>query len=160
MSSTPSKAERGSSANGAARRTARYKRVDLVRLDRAHRDQLLSQHVQRVSRVKGGLDATLHHAARGRGGGQQIGLVLGHQHALRRAAHVVMRTTDALQARRDRGRRFDLHDQVDRADVEPELERRGCDDRRQQAGFESLFDHLALFSRDRAVMRERELLAG
>ncbi len=104
--------------------------VYLVRLDRAHGDQLLGEHVERVSRIKRGLDAARKHAARGGRGGWQIGLVLRHQHALGRAADVVLRATDSLQARSDRRRGFDLHDQIDGADVEPELERRGSDDRR------------------------------
>ncbi len=131
--------------------------VDVVGLDRAHGDQLLSQHIQRVSWVKGGLDPALQHAARGRSGRQQIGLVLRHQHALRGAAHMMMSASDALQSRGDRGRRFDLHHQIHRTNVEPELERRGRDDRGQRPGFEPLLDHLPLFSRDRAVVRERDL---
>ena len=38
---------------------------------------------------------------------------------------------DALQRDRDRARRAELHDEVDRADVDSEFERRRCDDRAQ-----------------------------
>ena len=49
------------------------------------------------------------------------------QPALRRAAEVVARAADALEQRRDRARRAELHDEIDRADVDAELERRGRD---------------------------------
>ena len=45
-------------------------------------------------------------------------------------------TSDSLEPARHRGRRFDLHHQVDRAHVDAELERRRGDEAAQRAGLE------------------------
>jgi hypothetical protein len=86
--------------------------------------------------------------------------VLGKEDAARHAAHLVMRAPEPLQTARDARRSGDLDHQIDRAHVDAQLERRGRDDARQRARLEPLLHHLTLFARDRAVMRERELLAG
>src|SRR6185437_1555368 len=67
---------------------------------------------------------------------------------------------DALEARRDRGRRLDLHDEIDGADVDAELQRAGGDDGGQLAALEAVLDHEARVLGDRAVVREGDLLAG
>ena len=56
------------------------------------------------------------------------------QPTLRRARATVVRAADALQERGDAARRTDLAHELDRADVDAELERRGGDERAQVAG--------------------------
>ena len=102
--------------------------VDLVHADDGH--DLLREDVERVLRIERLLDAPLHHPRGARRGGKEISTVLGEDHPARDGTDRVTRAADALQARGDGRRRLDLHDEVDGADVEPELERRGGDDRR------------------------------
>ena len=76
---------------------------------------------------------------------EQVAAVLREDHALRStASDLVAGAADALQAARDRRRRLDLDDEIDRAHVDAELERRGGDDRAQRAGFQQIFDFHAL----------------
>jgi hypothetical protein len=62
--------------------------------------------------------------------------------------------------RGDRRRRLDLHDEIDRAHVDAELEGAVATRRRQLAGLEAIFDDRALLLREGAVVREHELFAG
>ena len=64
---------------------------------------------------------------------------------------------DPLHAARDRGRRLDLDDQVDRAHVDAELERARGHERRKPPGLEIVFDPQPLLARDRAMVRVDEL---
>ena len=57
---------------------------------------------------------------------------------------LVAAAADALQAARDRRRRLDLDDQIDRAHVDAEFERRGGDQRLKRARLEEVFDLAAL----------------
>src|SRR4029077_11927283 len=72
--------------------------------------------------------------------------------ALRRALDGVARTADPLQKGRDRARRTDLAHEVDIADIDAELERRGGDERLQLAGFQALFGVEAALLGKAAVM--------
>ena len=67
---------------------------------------------------------------------------------------------DALQAACDRLRRLDLDDEVDRAHVDPELERRGGDEARDLALLEQLLDLDPLLAREGAVVGARDLALG
>ena len=67
---------------------------------------------------------------------------------------------DALHAARDRRRRLDLDDEIDRAHVDAELQRRGGDQAAELAGLEPVFDLDALRPRERAVVRADQRLAG
>ena len=67
-------------------------------------------------------------------------------------AERVARAADALQERGDRPRRADLADQVDVADVDAHLERRGGDDRLELARLEPLLGVEADLARQAAVM--------
>ncbi len=67
------------------------------------------------------------------------------------------RTPDALQQARDRARRAELAHQVDIADIDAELERSGCDQCFQRAGFQPLFGVEALLLGETAVMRGHPL---
>ena len=67
---------------------------------------------------------------------------------------------DALHAAGDRGRRFDLDDQVDGAHVDAEFEGRGADEGFDLAGLEELFDLDALGRGERAVVGAGDGFAG
>ena len=83
----------------------------------------------------------------------EIGAVLGQQHAAGDLADLVAGPADPLQAGRDRRRRLDLHDEVDRAHVDAELEARRRDDGRQPPGLQRLLDLGPLLARHRPVVR-------
>ena len=86
--------------------------------------------------------------------------MLRYEHAGRHTADMVARASDPLDARGDRGRSLDLDHLIDRAHVDPELERRGRDDRGEVAGLEPLLGRASDVLRHRPVMRERDLFAG
>ncbi len=67
-----------------------------------------------------------------RGAGEEVAAVLREDHAAARRVDPVPGAADALHAARDRGRRLDLHDEVDGAHVDAELER--ATSRRGRAG--------------------------
>ena len=142
MSSTPSNELRGSSAKGAARRTS------AVQLRRRRRSAPIARRSPRSAAPARPADCAGRRSprpgpppsARWRPRGQQIAPVLGKDDPARDAPDRVAGAADALHARRDRRRRLDLDDQVDRAHVDAELERRGRDDRRQLAALQPLFD--------------------
>jgi hypothetical protein len=64
---------------------------------------------------------------------------------------------DALQAAGHGLRRLDLEDQVDRAHVDAELQRRRRHQARQLAGLELLLDHQALLAGERPVVGTGDL---
>ena len=100
------------------------------------------------------------HGARDGGAGDQVGAVLGKEDAFADRVHVVAGAADALHAAGDRGRRFDLDDEVDGAHVDAEFERGGGAERADLAGLELLFDDGALRGGERAVMGAGDGLAG
>ncbi len=68
------------------------------------------------------------------------------------------RAADALERRGDAGWRLVHNDQVERADVDAQLQRAGGDDRAQVAGLEAPLDRLARLARERAVVAEGQRL--
>ena len=66
---------------------------------------------------------------------------------------------DPLQPARDGLRRLDLDHEVDRAHVDPELERRGRHQARQLAGLQHLLDDEPLLARERSVVGAGDLRA-
>ena len=160
MSSTPSNTVRLSSANGAARRIAREQLVDVPVVHRRHRHDLLRDDVERVAGIAGRFDRAVVHRLRDGGAGDQIAAELREDDAFADGVRLVAAAADALQAAGDRRRRLDLHDQVDRAHVDAELERRGRDERAQRAGLEQILDLDALRPRNRSVVRADQRFAG
>ena len=59
--------------------------------------------------------------------GDEIPAKLREDDSLARRADLMARTSDALHPARDRRRRLDLNDEIDRAHIDSELERRRCD---------------------------------
>src|SRR5580704_7540526 len=82
-------------------------------------------------------------------------VVGGHREeaALGRSAETVPRPADALNGSRDGFRRIELADELDRADVDAEFERRGRDYRLQLATLEALLGEQPLGAREAAMMR-------
>ena len=81
------------------------------------------------------------------------------QPALRHAGTRVVRAADALQERGDAARRADLAHELDRPDVDPQLERRGGDERRELAGAQPRLDAMAAVLREAAVVRGDDVFA-
>src|SRR5207253_2405109 len=82
----------------------------------------------------------------------QVAPVFREDHSSGHRAHLVTRPADPLQPGRDARRRLDLHDEVNRAHVDAQLEAAGRDHRRQPPGFEQVLGVLALLLGDRAVV--------
>ena len=131
--------------------------IDQPAVQRAHRHQLLGQHVERVARHPGLLDLAgqhpLHHHRRL----QQVAPVLGEHDALGRLADGVAGAADPLDAAGNAPRRLHLDDQVDRAHVDAQLQARGRHQRRQASGLERLLDLDPLLAGDRAVVGAHQL---
>ena len=122
-------------------------------------DDLLGQDVERRF---GNLDAVEHAAADRpdqRQAFQQLVARQREQPALGQCPDGVARAADALQERGDRPRRADLADQVDVADVDAHLQRRGGDDRLQLARLQPLLGIEANLARQAAVMAGDGLFA-
>ena len=127
MSSTAVNADRGRDAKGAARRTSGEQLVDVPAVERDHGDDLLGEHVQRVGGHLQRLDGARAHPLGDDRRLHQVAAVLGEEHAAGDLADLVPGAADALQAAGHRRRRLDLHDQVDRAHVDAELQAGGGD---------------------------------
>ncbi len=122
---------------------AQHQRVELVdrhRALRARGDELLGEHVERVLRDARLLDQAELHAAGDDGALEQVAPELREDAPTRGLADLVAGASDALHAPCDRARRLDLADEVDRAHVDAELERRGGDEAGQVACLERLLD--------------------
>ena len=76
------------------------------------------------------------------------------------ASELVAGAADPLQPARDRLRRLDLDDEVDRAHVDPELERRGGDEAGDPARLQVVLDEDALLAGEAAVVGARDLALG
>ena len=70
--------------------------------------------------------------------------------------HLVAGASDPLQPAGDRRRRLDLHDQIDGAHVDAELEGGSRDDAGRVPAFSVILDPAALLAGDRAVVRARD----
>ena len=134
--------------------------VDAPLVDRAHRDELLGEHVERVARHARLLDRAREHALGDHARLEQVAPELREDLAAARLADLMARAADALQAARDRAGRLDLHDQVDRAHVDAELEAARRHDRAQLPRLQGVLDLEPLLARDRAVVGAHEVLVG
>ena len=98
------------------------------------------------------------HALHDDGRLEQVGAVLGEDAAAAGCAHLVTGAADALQARGHRTGRLDLHDQVDRAHVDAQLERAGRHQAPEVAALELVLDQEPAFARQRPVVGLDQLL--
>ena len=105
-------------------------RVQLVDADRVivgsrgrDRHDLLREDIEGVPRDDGGFDLAVAHPARDDRTLEQVGAELREDAAAADIAHRVAGAADPLQPARHRLGRLDLNHEVDRAHVDPELER-------------------------------------
>ena len=134
--------------------------IDRPAVHHGHRDQLLSEDVQRVAGDLGRFDGALVHPAGHDRALEEVAAVLREDDALAGRPDLVAGAADALEAAGDARRALDLDDEVDRAHVDAELEAGRGDQRRQPAGLQLLLDEDPLLARDAAVVGPDELLAG
>ena len=134
--------------------------ADLDLLVGHDRDDLLCEDVERVARDLRLLDLAVPHRAGDDCRLEQVGAELREDPPLRDGVQLVAGPADALQPARDRLRRLDLDHQVDRAHVDPELERGRCDEAGDPAGLEILLDEDALLAGEAAVMGPGDLALG
>ena len=127
-------------------------RVDVPLVGRHHRDDLLGEDVERVAGIADRLDAGFVHRARHRGARDEIAAELRNDDPPAGGADRVPRAADPLHAARHRRRRLDLHDEVDRAHVDAQLERRRRDQAADGSGLEPIFDLDTLGPRERSVV--------
>ena len=142
------------------RRTRSSSSPTLDLLVGADRNALLRQDVERVALYHG----LLHLAREPPLGDQarlaQVGAELREDAALRDRGELVAGAADSLQAERDGLRRLDLHDEVDRAHVDPELERRRGDQARDRPRFSGSSTSRRCSRAMRAVVGARDFLLG
>ena len=105
--------------------------VDVPRLHRGHRDEMLREHVERVARNANRLDRADLHPFGDDSGLHKIAAILRKDDAPRHRAHLMAGPADALQPAGHTRRALDLHDEVNRAHVDAEFERAGGHDRGQ-----------------------------
>ena len=82
------------------------------------------------------------------GAGDEVGTVLGEDDAFADGSDGVAGAADALHAAGDRGRRFDLDDEVDGAHVDAEFKSRGGAEAFELAGLQLFFDQVSLLCGD------------
>ena len=133
--------------------------VGVPRVHRRHRDDLLRGDVERIAWITRGLDLAVVHRPRDGRAGDQIAAEFREDHAFADRVHLVAAATDALQTARHRRRRLDLHDEIDGAHVDAELERRGRHERAKRTGLQEILHLGALLPCDRAMVRPDQRLA-
>jgi hypothetical protein len=122
------------------------------------RDDLLREHIERIARNDRLLDCAFEHSPHDDRRFEQIGAELREDPSLRHGAKLVTGTADALQAACDRLRRLDLDDEIDRAHVDAELERRGGDETGDLPRLQELLDLHSLLACERTVVCARDFL--
>ncbi|GBD46038.1 hypothetical protein HRbin41_00857 [bacterium HR41] len=115
-------------------------------------DDLLAEHVERIAGYTDLFDRAVAHPLAHHCCFQKVGTELREHAPFRDLTDAVTGPPNALKAGGDGLGRLDLHHQIDSAHVDAELERRGRNDARNLAGFEQLFDAVALFARKRTVV--------
>ena len=122
-------------------------------------DDLLCGDVERQLGQLDGVETTAVHRGQQRGALDELVARERVQPTLRGAGATVVGATDALQERGDAARRPDLADELDRADVDAELQRRGGDQRAQVTGAQAGLDPLTPFLRQGPVVRGHDVVA-
>ena len=101
----------------------------MPRLDGDHRHELLREDVERIARITRRLDRAAMHGVGDGSACEQVAAKLRKDDPFADRADLVRGAADALHAAGDRRRRFDLDDEIDRAHVDAELQRRCGDER-------------------------------
>ena len=131
--------------------------VDLPLLVGDHRDDVLGEHVERVARDHRLLDLAGAHPLGDDRALEQVGAELGEDPALGDGAELVSGAADPLDPAGHGLRRLDLDHEVDRAHVDPQLERGGGDEAGKLPRLEQLLDDLPLLAGERAVVGAGDL---
>jgi len=121
--------------------------VDVPLVERAGGDQLLREHVERVTGIAHLLDEPLAHALHDHRGFEEVAAVLREDLARARLADLVAGAADPLQPARHGSGRLDEHHKIDGAHVDAELEAAGGDDRPQAAALQVGLDLQPLLAR-------------
>ena len=129
-------------------------------IHRGGRDDLLCEHIERISRVAAGLHASVVHAAHRGRARDEIAAILREDHAFAGGANLMTGPSNPLHPARHGRRGFDLHDQIDGAHVDSELERGGRHQAAELTGFQRVLDCDPLRARQRSVVRPDERFAG
>ena len=148
---------------GRERRAAAYRvepPVGVQRLQRGRRHGVLRQDVERVGGHSHRLDLPGEHPLHGHRATDQVGAMLGKQHAARDFADLMAGPPDALQAAGHRRRRLHLNHQVDGTHVDAQFQARRRDHRLEQSTLEIFFDHGTLLLADRTVVGARQHSVG
>ena len=151
------RAGQGAERPGAAQPIIKLRLRPILRCD--FRDDLLRQHVERPVGHDEAVKLPATDAVDKRRALHQIVARERKQAPLGRAADGVARAADALQEGRDRARRTDLTDEIDVADVDPELERSGRHESLEFAALQPLFGGEPELLGHAAVMRGDGLIA-
>jgi ATP-dependent Lhr-like helicase len=130
----------------------RTKRVDVPLVHGDHRDDLLSEDVERVAWHGESLDPAASHALGDDRAAEQVAAVLREDDAAGHPVDPVLGPADALQAAGDRRGRLDLDHEVDRAHVDAQLEAAGGHHRREASGLQVVLDPGALLAGHRPVV--------
>ena len=133
--------------------------IDIPFVGRHHRDDLLGQHVERISRIAARLDAGFVHGPRHGRACDEIATKLRDDYAAACSTDCVTSAADALHAAGNRRWRLDLYDQVDCAHINAQFKGRGRDETPDGAGLQPILDLDALRARERSVMGPDERLA-
>ena len=116
-------------------------------------DDLLREDVERLARNRQPVELAARDRIEQRRALDQLVARQREEPRLRNAADLMARASRALQERRDRARRAELADEVDVADVDAELERRGRDQDLELAVLQPLLGLEPQLLRHAAVMR-------
>ena len=116
-------------------------------------DDLLREDVEREARELDRVELAGADGGEERGALDELVARQREQTSLRGAGAAVVGPADALEEGGDAARRADLAHELHRADVDPELERRGRDERAQVAGAQPGLDPVATLLRQAAVVR-------
>src|SRR5260221_8835052 len=130
----------------------REEQVFVPGLGDAGRDDLLGEDVERLARLRRAIEDAAADAAHERRGLDELVERQGKDAALRDAIDTVTGAPDPLEQRGDRARRADLYDQIDVADVDPELERGRRHENLEIAGLETLLGLVTARRRKAAVV--------
>ena len=122
-------------------------------------DDLLGDDVEREVGELDGVEPAGVHRGEQRGALDELVARQRVETTLRRAGPAVVRAADALEERGDAARRADLAHELDRTDVDPELERRGGDERPQVAGAQAGLHAVPALLGQAAVVRGDDVVA-